>query len=664
MFRITARDRFVCRHRSGRLVAVLAGLIMLQSAGAETEIATVTLTTHRRSVNGTDSVPRGLFGVHAMNGLTGEIAADWGIESIRTIEVSPTGEPRQPGTGQGHGFITHDPEQIIECWYDRYRPALLLSAPENWQKGLRVLGQRWASSVEHQNHVLEFWNEPYLNWAANPGVNGDGRFYEDRDGEVWRNGQRQPNLKWIHQNVARRLPAATQSEGAQDAIDYLATRYMPRGLKPGDTFGWRKQRYQVAKVPWVKDTLQPSWWSGPYNRELYHEMVGVLGPAMQQANPDAKLVVGWGFHLYQDGWQAWDVLHRPLIDHAAPWMYGYNEHHYGGDARAVAGSYEVAWAYALAKHGKRIKLFNTEAGGFLDGERPNAAARSGPDGLEKLQREVQSTAYMLRDVIHLIDVCPDKAASRAAHMPDTYGGEAAFKLLKPLRGKLLRATSSDANLWTVASVDGRTVCLVIFNDYQGSRKIALDLKAWKDGLPEGICRRTAVIDGALQVVDGPITDAIEVEAKQAVSLVWQLDEPALLTNVRHSTQYVADEARVNVKPGEKLRLSLKVPAAHLANAESAHIKLVQAPWLRPGGGGWQVTLNGEPLRLNVPPGGGWIATQPIDLDRLQAQNTFEFSLAPDADRDAAIDALSIELHRVDAPSATAVSRPSSDFLAD
>ena len=597
-------------------MAMIAGA----SACAVAETAppvTVTVTGRVREVNGVDQVPRGLFGVHAMNGLTDAMAAEWGIESVRTIEVDPSGQPRRPGTGQGHGFIPEATDHVVECWYDRFRPALQLTDPESWEQSLRERAARWAAGVESLPYdiALEFWNEPYLNWAGNPGSNFDGRFYT-REGEVvLRQGVVQPTLQWT-----TRLAAFDPANGR---VDYVATRYMPKGTVAGQTFTWRKLQWEAREVPWVFDTQQPvSWWSGPYNRGLYHEMVSVVGPAMKEANPDARLVVGWGFHLFQDRWKAWDLLHRPLIDHAITWIDGYNEHHYGGDTRAVAGSYEVAYAYALAAHGKRLAFYNTEAGGFLDPERPGSGAATGPDGKDKAVREQQGTAYMLRDVIHLLDVCPDKAVARAAHMPDVYGGKEAFKLLKPLRGTLMEAVSGSPDVWVVASAHDGELVVAAYNDTTTPRDVQLV--------------------GAGAACDDPVRTIAPRSAT-----VWRTTlEGDLAARARAvTTQYVADRARQDIAPGTTLQLTVALPAAALTEATQARIKLVQAPWSRPKGEAWRATLNGREVALQLPHAGGWIAWTGMDVTDLREVNTFEFACDADAPHPAAVDALSIELIR-------------------
>lgn len=591
------------------LLAGTASACVAQSADV-----TLTLSGRVRVVNGVDQVPRGLFGVHAMNGLTDAIAAEWGIESVRTIEIEPDGTPRRPGSGHGHGVIPAAVTSIVECWYDRYQPALQLTNPDGWQAKLRRQATAWGRAARDLPIpiALEFWNEPYLNWANNPGVNYDGRFYT-RDGDaVLRQGRLQPTLAWTDRIVA--------IDPISGRIDYVATRYMPAGAKPGQSFDWRGRPWEARQSPWVRDTQQPViWWSGPYNRELYHEMVSVLGPALKDAHPQATLVLGWGFHLFQDQWKAWDLLHRPLIDHAIAWMDGYNEHHYGGDTRAVAGSYEVAFAYAMAAHGKRLRFYNTETGGFLDPEQAGSGAAPGPGGDEAANAR-QGTAYMLRDVIHLIDVCPDKAVARAAHMPDVYGGQDAFKLLKPLRGTLMEIASSDPDVWAVASRQDDQLCVVAFNDSSHARRVTLG-----DDPPREIAPRQA-----------------------AVWLLADDRDPASLPRTVW-TQHVADKARQDVAAGASLQLTVALPAGELAAATAARIKFVQAPWARPAEGGLSVTLNGEPIELRPPHAGGWIGWTDIDPARLATINVLRFTAAAELARPAAVDALSIELMRVQTP---------------
>jgi hypothetical protein len=326
------------------------------------EVSQVRITGHVLSINGVSEVPRGLFGVHATP-LSPQQISDWGVEAVRVILHTPSGDP-----------VSNRSARVLECLYDRYQPALILARPD-WQEHLVQLGKRFGRRPQSGagRRWVEFWNEPYLNWAGKPGVNYDGNLYDFEQAQtgapmrVRVSGETLSNLVWETQKLVAVRESSKQT-------DYVATRYATAGLDAGDSFSRGNQSYRLERRWWGRDTTQTNWWSGTVNRELYHRMLLPFAQSLRQAAPDAEIVAGWGFHLNQDNWAAWDVLHRPLIDVAWQWIDGIDEHHYGSDTLMVAATYETAYAYALSRYGQALKFYNTEAGGALDPERPGQAA--------------------------------------------------------------------------------------------------------------------------------------------------------------------------------------------------------------------------------------------------------------------------------------------------
>jgi hypothetical protein len=587
------------------LSAVLIGLFMARAvAFAQTprpgDPPTVHATVTGRALvfNGQRDVPAGLFGVHATK-LSPEQAREWGIESVRLIHQNPTRvtSPKEPAGGIANAFV-------LDCFFDRYQPALPLTDPAGWRDRLtqlaRTVGEQ--AKTTGATHVVEFWNEPYLNWAGKPGVNYDGRHFDLArvvdGGPVFSRGESKPidGLVWSTRLVA--------VDGAGNA-SYLASAYLPKDAKDGDTFDFRGRPTKVAAKPWVKDTNQPSFWSGPFNRGLYLQMLGVFGPELKRANPDVKLVAGWGFHLFQDDWRAWELIHRPTIDASAAFIDGYDEHHYGGDTRRVAASYEVAWAYALTKHGKRLGFYNTEAGGALDPERPDTPARTNSDQIQDPEsRAVGAMQYTLRDIVYLIAKCPDKAVTRYAHEPEHNGGdERAFKLLRPLRGTLMETTSDDGDVWVVASRrDTGELAVVAFNDRAEAVQVRLTTPA-----------------GVLEA---------KVAAKSAHRWDARLDTVAGASTV---TQTPAGKVLQRVE-NTPATFEVALDAAAVARANRAVLRVIA--WNGVPGG--LARLNG----VDVPVRGQMIVDMPVDPKLLRDANVIEF---PPAEKPYRVDAVSVLL---------------------
>ena len=283
-----------------KLLSVL--LIMTSVAADELRV-----TGRLLAVNGQTEIPRAMFGVHATP-LSPERVENWGIESDRHITQTPArGGPRGLPPNLPHA---------VECQWDRYQPALVVQHAD-WRERLERAARAAAERVKASSRplVVEFWNEPYLNWGVRPGVNYDGQFYKldgmEPNAPMTLSYADQPteHLRWTEQLVAVR------ADNGQ--VDYLATRYMPGGTKQGGSWTWRNTPYRAEVRPWGKDVTQESFWPGDQNVKWYIDMLKVYAPALKQANPDATLIAGWDFHIYQNNYAAWEDVHRPTID-AAP----------------------------------------------------------------------------------------------------------------------------------------------------------------------------------------------------------------------------------------------------------------------------------------------------------------------------------------------------------
>lgn len=530
------------------------------------------VTGRARVVNGQTEVPRGLFGVHATP-LTPERIADWGVESIRTISHNPG----TPGDAP-HG-LTH----VVECFWDRYQPALIVSGAD-WAERLRVAARTYGEAAKtlERPPIVEFWNEPYLNWGVRPGVNYNGAFYKAEGREpggpmtLLYETEATPYLEWTEQKVAVR------ADNGQ--FDALASRFMPGNVEVGGTWTWRNRMYRAEMQPWGKDTTQTSFWPGKQNVLWYNQMMEVFAPALKEANPDVTLVVGWDFHIHQNSYEAWETVHRPTIDAAMPWADGYAEHHYGGNTLQVAGSFEFATAYTMTRHGRALKFYNTEAGGDLDPERPGWA-QPGYNTTPPAVRDRAAYTYMMRDVLHLIDRVPDKAEARAAHEAHhNRGVPAAFRMLRPLRGTLMETVSPHTDKWVVASLNGNQLVVVAFNDTRGHLAHPLEVQAPRGTTIAAVthyapdAEMTLVATELDAPADGRIwRGAVDLAVRE--SGVWVLDltgDPAPETV--HRTQYYAPELLQSPEAGEYVTLRVDLPAAALSDAppEKAWVRLAHA----------------------------------------------------------------------------------------
>ncbi len=605
------------------LKAGLTAAVLL-SGGAAVADDGVHVTGRMMSFNDATDIPVGMFGVHATP-LNEERINEWGIDAVRLIHHNPSENPIVPGeSGQAPEGI----EMVVECFYDRYQPALMLTDPDDWEQKLEALATGYGENARETGvtHHVEFWNEPYLNWATRPGVNYDHRWYEVDEAEEGKpmriRGHDEPveHLVW-----SRQVRTVEAGSGNLSPNAYLAHSYIGHRRDEGDEFEFRGRNYRNEEMWWGEDPTQKHYWSGKQNREYYHQMLDVFAPALKQANPDVQLVVGWDFHIQSHGWDAWEMLVKPLIDEYIEYIDGITEHHYGGDTRMVAGAYETVYAYAKGVHGKALNFYNTEAGGMLDPQQPgNPRTRAEGDPLTAARGGM---TYALRDILHLLDLAPDKAIARAAHEAHSWSGggdEFAFRLMRPLRGRLVHARSDTPTTWVVSSLNAdNELVAVIFNDSNSVTRtpvrvdapagttfdagLKLEVAAEGDGLK--------ILESAFDASGGGWSGDVEVPGKGAVTLVFDLDGATSDEAEVRKTQHVSGDTHHQLSPGDSVELEIDIPADLLENATGAKLRLVYG-W---SAGRAEIELNGEPIERETT--FSWVNEQSIPADLLRESNT-------------------------------------------
>lgn len=595
--------------------------------------------------NGATDVPRGLFGVHDTQ-LSEEEIIEWGVESIREILFNPNGRPividgiqrttDKRGRERVSGRSDHL-SSIVECFWDRFQPALQL-LNKDWKERLQDLARRYGEAAQEtgQTHYIEFWNEPYLNWSTRPGVNYIEDYYIKPD-EI------EPGMPMTLRTTGEVLEHMVWDREIfvtgrnENFLNYFLSSKLPDTAKEGETVKLRGAPGEVTLtrggtvhifgrdhplfVRWVgRDVTQEFYWAGTVNVRLYNEMLAAFGAALKEANPEVQLAGGWGFNFFNEGWESWHRLIRPTIDHTIDVIDALHEHHYGGDTRLVAASYEVAYNYTQATHAKRITIWNTEAGGHLDPEQPgNITSWNHGDPVTRARAAM---TYMLRDISYLLAHTPDKAVKRAAHQAKNTGGEElAFRLLRPMRGRLLHVETGIPHAWAVASVEENAVRLLMYNDANDTRTFPLTVQA-PGGARFVSGTQTRVIDStrtrtrkdddgnevetdepwlALSseavVVQGSTWEAeVEVPGRSATVLVFDtegLDEETI--PVRTRTQYGSERVLVRLTE-EPETLAIPVPAADVAATPNRlFLRLVTQQWPADA----VVLLNGTALDLDV-----------------------------------------------------------------
>jgi hypothetical protein len=566
------------------------------------------------STNGQTKVPVGLFGVNASNftGFSPQKIREWGIESARFLQSNPPGSSFNPPSPI---------PQVVDGWYDSWVPPLNVENPTNWKSSLFQKASQYVASLNGLNRevILEFWNQPSLNWAFKPGISTDPAFYDTsgryEGGPVRLKGTTTPEpfLKWKNALWYSSPNWATNRDGVYKAISTAWDQQMALlgipfpgltgVLNPGQTyFPGTNREFSVINTLRPVDTTQLSYYSSSQNQKYYSEMFWTLADTMHLLRPGMMVSAGWGIEPHKDNWATWKSLFKPLIDQNISRLDAIHEQHRAMDTRIIAAGYEVMNAYARTRFNKNLKFLTTETEGYLDPQFPNRATlNSGNVSLRK--KAFNSYTYHTKDILYMLANCPDKAYSRAIHEPQNTNEGARFALenLKTLRGNLLECVSSGPNLCPVATLSGDTLLTVVcFNQYPKPKKMGIRVAApaglsFESGITQ-LVDTTEISDtlgfrvNAVDVTPQHVIAGAFIEPLQTITWKFRMAGTATLTDTVKVRQFFCDSLLTHVKADTSINFQLSVPASVLAGFPKARLKCVIMNGPAP-----LVTFNGTPL---------------------------------------------------------------------
>ncbi|HUT33134.1 MAG TPA: hypothetical protein VNE39_06635 [Planctomycetota bacterium] len=529
----------------------------------------------------------------------------------RLLEAAFPELPKNPDAGPTEAFY-------VDCFGERKETAIYLLR-DDWREFLDAWGRAFAANAKASGclAVLEFWNEPYLNWA-------------DRSGIHYR-----PELYRVEKAVEGG-PVAVKRKNP-NAPDEIIPHFK---WKKTDK-GWR-----------VVDDTAFTFWSGMGNGFIYDTMLAVMGKAVKETHPEALVAGGWGFRWNEDHWDAWRLLYKNTIDRNIGWIDAVHEHHYMGEPIGMHGTYEVLAAYGVTAHNKWLYSLNTETNDLLD-----TPARGRVDEPEKRQRskECRQMVYNLRDCIYGVMQSPDKLLGRtvihAYKMPEAT--RVAYGMMKNLRGRLIEAASTDPDVWVVASVDGtdpkamppepeQTLVVFVVNDSNHPRTIFLDVRP-----PEGTrfkggsIEERSTVDWATFAIDlrkedvrppeGGATN-MHLDLRLDSKLAWKLSLPlegaiGEKDQVRRR-QFFSKDIIQPVRRGKPFATTVALDPEALKRARRAWLRIVVESIAR---GEGSVAVGGQTIRLpaaytqdNVTR----ILDLPLDVAAMKPDNDITFSVAP------------------------------------
>ncbi|MFM2055348.1 MAG: hypothetical protein RL456_3385 [Pseudomonadota bacterium] len=479
---------------AGKVEATVTALDLLpdESTAPPADPVAVAVSGRMLAVNGSERVPAGLFGGFNVPKGTHE---RYRLAMSRQISQL-SGSPPLPAPGKALPLLTHgdrgaQPPVLEPGWRERLTAAATAAGTAAAKAGTGI--------------YVEFWNEPYLNWANKnrvafrpwlydekraseggpvhlpdgtelphlrwtrnydaPAWKWVGRRFDDAGRDHWRRGRDAAGKMWSllfeptpWSNQRREwLPATHPPRDVPDGGAYTATVQQQR--KKGEPPAELKLEL-TAFTPWyIHDETQFTFWSARGLAYHYNEPMVAVGKALKEACPAATYIIGWGSRPTEDHLAAWELAYRPSIDAAGALADGVNDHDYGGDPERMEASAELVAAYSTHAIGKTLASYNTETAAQTD-----PAAYPGADGLpDAALLDRIKYRWAVRKLIGALARQPDKMRAfaffgNAERAPEGYfspGGEGvAFDLLRGLRGRLVQVQSAHPDLRVVAAVDG------------------------------------------------------------------------------------------------------------------------------------------------------------------------------------------------------------------
>jgi len=718
----------------GKVSFTVTGIEALTVELPEPKPVQIDVTGKLIDINGTDTLPAGIFGGFNLKGIaTGKatVTIDGKTYHVEGGEVKVGGETlkvrkgrvqigkkkykvNQPSVSRvkryrlaadrkimyDHGGNVHFGDEMtpimINSPGDRTQPSFRL-ADRNWQANYEAAGRKAGASAKASKRTayVEFWNEPYLNWANINRKNFNPKFYDqDKASEggavhIKHDGSVAPHLRWTRNYDAPPWQwCSSEAEwrrGKSEKGGWTLPYAMPYGgwypgkwrsesaklnppadVKDGEQYEAGNGKTYTAFTPWhIYDETQFTYWSGQGMLKMYVEPLQAYGKALKEAGGDnVVLIAGWGNRPSEDHWAGWHRLYKPTIDATHEFIDAINDHDYGGDPRNLPSSYEVACAYGVTKYGKWLYGYNTECASSTDPQVYGDAANFSADAA-KFQ-------WVTTKIIHALQYVPDKArvflhfGVGGGFWSD--GGEGvAMDLLRNVRGRLVHVNKTDAKVYAIACIDGadplaprpddlgdgQQLVVVVLNDDHVSRDVKLNVKAPGGTSFERMTQRTVAIKDGMPTLVGKAAEEkgdshdidVTLDAGQVMTFSFDLKGKVAAdakADVKRR-QFFGDAILQDVTAKSPVKQTIEIDAAALSGTEQAWLRFV-AERLDHGEG--VVEFNGKTYELPAavtPENTAWIRRLPIKLADLQAENALTFKVSSDAEAGYLLGTCSVEI---------------------
>jgi hypothetical protein len=426
------------------------------------------------------------------------------------------------------------------------RPAAVIPPIDPTTRPTFAQRARAASALDNVvwTYTQDLWNRP--SWMDDMPAKENETDNVLRKIEVWN----EPFMWARHTNMGHNTPARPRPN--------------PGNLNP------------VAPRPWT-DHTQFGYLPGKLGAEAYvllfdaaHKGAKSVNPSLQLGGPSAPEFLG-------DDYATLENYVARILQQIGPRLDFITEHHYGGDPRTFAASYDVLTAWNDVNLNRRIPIINTEANNL-------GASSAG------------KAAYNIEDILTCIKYTPAHVQGRAMHaMWNGYLNDAgerdAYTLLSTLRGRLRIASSSSDDVVVVASKNGRDLVVVAFNRSSSARAIDFKLPDRHEVsetlllLADAPANELQVKDTEGQLVEKPAAGATklvkvagnlpEIPARSAVR--WTLRESEPIANAWRAfqiRQFFSTAVLQRLKPSDSFTADVRVPKDFEGPASAARLRVV------------------------------------------------------------------------------------------
>lgn len=620
----------------GKVSFTLGAMTLVPTAARPAAPVAVQVTGRTLDINGTSAIPGGVFGSFNLKEIT---VGDKKMGRPNYYRLAMDRRIHHPsGLGSKPAFGDATTHMILNSLGDRTQPSPRANEAQ-WKEKYEQLGRTYAEAGKASGKTLyvEFWNEPYLNWANKNRVAFNPSFFDVSkateggpvtlkiDGVVaphlkWTRNYDAPPWNWVQprynpdgtDNWRRGMDAsgkvyssfAVPYNFGRKGSTYNPATHPPRDVPDGKTYVLKdnksgKETTLTAFTPWhVYDETQFTYWSGKGMLMFYIDPMLAFGRELKKGMPEAVFIAGWGNRASEDHWAGFHQIYKPTIDAGIDIIDGVCDHDYGGDPRKMAGCYEVVTAYGVTKYNKWLHNYNTETASMTDPQAvPGADAEA--KGAMADRRKFDWTVRKLLTVLNLV---PDKTRSLAwfgiggGWFSDT-GEGVAMNLLKNLRGRMVQVVNPEPTLHIVASVDGtdplnprpadmpqrQELVVAALNDATRPQAVQLTIAAPQGMKFTGPGVLRTVPEGRPEIVESPVALPaggqpvnVTVTLPARSIMVWTFPVAGELPakSAVSQKQYFAKPILVEIVEGKPAKDTVKIDAAQLRSAKRAWVRVV------------------------------------------------------------------------------------------